>query len=150
DNMGNESALSNVAPATTLPAAVLYSDDMESGANGWAVEGLWHQSARRAYSPTRSWYYGDEATGTYDTGAANAGTLTSPVIDLRHATHPVLIYREWRSVQDMPLFDIASLQVSTKPKKWDTVSQSRFSTAIDPLNWQDFSRAFAGWNLTLD
>jgi subtilisin family serine protease len=147
DEMGNESGLSNVAVGTTGPAAVVFADDMEGGSNGWTASGLWHQSALRSNSPTTSWYYGDEATRTYDTGAATSGLLTSPVINLKNAVHPVLIYREWRQVEDGaadPFTDVARVQVGTGPNRWDTVSQSWFSTAVDPLNWQDRG-ALLGW-----
>ena len=150
DNMGNQSALSNVAAATTGPARTLFADNIENGANGWSATGLWHPSALRANSPAHAWYYGDEATRTYDTGAANAGTLTSPVLDLRNATHPVLIYRELRSVEDTPLGDYASLQIGTGPNQWATVTQSSFSTAIDPLNFQDLAADLLGWSASVD
>jgi hypothetical protein len=58
DDMGNESGPSNIASATTKPAAVLFSDTMENGVNGWTPSGLWHQSTLRAQSGTTSWYYG--------------------------------------------------------------------------------------------
>jgi hypothetical protein len=148
DEMGNESAPSDVASATTTPAATLFGDQMEGGTNGWTASGLWHQSALRSYSPTTSWYYGDETTRTYDTGAANAGALTSPVINLKRASHPVLIYREWRQVEDVGAVfgDTAVVQVGTGPNQWQTVSASQFSTAIDPTNWQ-YSAAALGWNI---
>src|SRR5207247_3365169 len=44
DNMGNESAPSNIATGTTTAATTLFSDTMENGANGWTSSGLWHQS----------------------------------------------------------------------------------------------------------
>ena len=75
DEMGNESDLSNVAAATVGPARAVFADDMEHGPNGWAATGLWHQSTLRSYSPATSWYYGQEATRTYDTGAVNAGCM---------------------------------------------------------------------------
>jgi hypothetical protein len=146
DNMGNESALSDVASATTAAAATLYTDNMENGANVWSSSGIWHQSTFRASSPTTSWYYGVEATRTYDTGAANSGQLTSPTINLVGAVHPVLIYREWRQVEDVPDIDVARVQVSTRPNKWDTVSLSEFSTAAVPADWQYRATAFLGWS----
>src|SRR5262249_48193177 len=145
DDMGNESVLSNVAAGTTAPAATLFSDQMENGPGGWTATGLWHQSVLRAYSPTTSWYYGIDATRIYRTGAANSGQLTSPAINLAGAAHPVLIYREWRQVEDVPGVDSAQVQVSTSPNKWDTLSQSEFSTAVVPIDWQYRATAFLGW-----
>src|SRR5205085_4194789 len=75
---------------------VYYTQSFEGGAGGFAVNnnvlgggssaGLWHLSSRRGseagHSPTSSFYYGSETSGTYDTGARNAGTIISPVITL--------------------------------------------------------------------
>src|SRR5262249_20975916 len=146
DNMGNESGLSNVPSKTTASAATVFSDAMENGSNGWTGSGLWHQSTLRASSAVTSWYYGDEATRTYDTGAANSGQLTSPAIYLAGAVHPVLIYREWRQAEDVPGLDSAQVQISTGPNKWDTVSQSEFSTAVVPVDWQYRATTFLGWS----
>ena len=82
DDGGNASELSNVVSATTQDAIVAFTDDMESGGPGWFADGLWHLSNRNAGSPTTAFYYGDEFSGTYDTGFANWGSLTSPAIDL--------------------------------------------------------------------
>ena len=64
---------------------LIWSDDMESGVGGWTSTGLWHRVAEPTCSPssrsgTYSWYYGQDSTCNYDTGAANAGTLTSETI----------------------------------------------------------------------
>lgn len=74
-------------PSDPLPPVkqVLFTDDMESGTGEWSVlpgTALWHRSRRRSASGSTSWYYGQEATGTYDTGAANFGALISPPITL--------------------------------------------------------------------
>jgi len=62
-----------------------YYDDMENGTSDWTASGLWHQvdsgNPYVAYhSPTHSWWYGQDATGNYDTGTANSGDLVSPLI----------------------------------------------------------------------
>ncbi|MGH8477727.1 MAG: hypothetical protein ACRER2_18505, partial [Methylococcales bacterium] len=59
-------------------------------ANGWTGDGLWHVSARRFTTGARSFYYGDETTGNYDTGATTFGSLVSPVLNLTATTNPVL------------------------------------------------------------
>jgi hypothetical protein len=64
-------------------------DDMESGINSWVTNGLWHQVEDgvspypESRSPTHSWWYGQDATGDYDNGVANNGSLTSPAIRIR-------------------------------------------------------------------
>ncbi len=64
---------------------IVYRDDGESGSSGWGGDGLWHQITDPACfpasrSPVTSWYYGQSGTCDYNTGAANAGVLSSPVI----------------------------------------------------------------------
>jgi extracellular elastinolytic metalloproteinase len=61
-------------------------DNFETGAVGWAATGLWHlvnnsTCASPGYSSaTRAFYYGQDSTCTYNTGATNTGTLTSPPV----------------------------------------------------------------------
>jgi hypothetical protein len=61
-------------------------EDFEGATGGWVATGLWHQTANSACaspgysSPVNAFYYGQDAGCTYDTGAANSGTLTSPGI----------------------------------------------------------------------
>ncbi len=45
-----------------------FTDDMESGTDLWTTGGinnLWHISTRRSFSPTHSWYCGNESAGQY-------------------------------------------------------------------------------------
>ncbi|NJN66863.1 MAG: hypothetical protein HC884_09165 [Chloroflexaceae bacterium] len=70
------------------PVVAPWTDTMENGTNGWSASGLWHQvqDGSHAYaiskSPTHSWWYGQDSTGNYQTGQANAGSLTSPAITI--------------------------------------------------------------------
>ncbi len=91
DEQWNTSGVSNVVTATTPAGTILWEEGAEDGAADWTAEGLWHVTARRASEGTQSFWYGDEVTGTYNTGAANAGALASPVIDLTSATGAVLV-----------------------------------------------------------
>lgn len=67
-------------------------DEFETGATGWTATGLWHLAnnstcASPGYSsPTRAFYYGNDSTCTFNTGATNTGTLTSPPISGIDAT----------------------------------------------------------------
>jgi extracellular elastinolytic metalloproteinase len=60
--------------------------DFEAGTTGWTATGLWHLANNSTCaspgfsSPTHAFYYGRDATCTYNTGAANTGDLTSPQI----------------------------------------------------------------------
>ena len=114
--MGASAALNSVGPnewpdtaisvfeAFDLPAScggsppvwgsAVHSESAEAG-SGWTADGLWHRTTRRAAAGGRSWWFGQEATGTYDTGGRAAGSLTSPTIDLSGQTGAVL---EWKQL----------------------------------------------------
>src|SRR5262249_11231648 len=102
DNAHNESALSNLAVGNTMPASFLLNDDMESGANNWTAPDLWHRSGYRGHDSATAWYFGQESTRTYFTGAQHSGdlTLASP-IDLTGVRQALLRFREWRQVLDL-------------------------------------------------
>jgi hypothetical protein len=83
---------------------------------------------------------------TYNNGVTNAGNLTSPAINLIDAVHPVLIYREWREVEDMPIgVDRSQVQISTNGFVWTTLQESDLTTAVVPVNWQERAAIF-GWS----
>lgn len=50
--------------------------------DAWGVSGLWHVSTANSSNGSSSMWYGQDATGDYDTGVANTGVLTSPLINL--------------------------------------------------------------------
>ena len=123
------------APATATPAAtptatptpagtVLFQDDMESGVGGWTATGLWHRSTRRSVSPAAAWYYGQEATGNYNTGDPNSGTLTLPAISLAGVTQAQLIFPEWSQVEPDPNYDRTIVQLSANGVDWAPAFES--------------------------
>ena len=75
-----------------MPVNPVFDDGAEDDAGGWTRTGLWHRTTRRAASGSYSWWFGDGATGTYDTGARALGSLTSPPIDLTGVSAAVV---EW-------------------------------------------------------
>jgi subtilisin family serine protease len=132
DNAGNESGLSNLAQGNTSPAKFLLNDDMESSSASWVATGLWHRSSLRAYDSATAWYYGQDSTGTYFTGAQHSGDLTaaSP-IDLTGVSHALLRYLEWRQVADFKApIDVARVQISRNGIDWTTVSEA-FEHSLD-------------------
>jgi subtilisin family serine protease/PKD repeat protein len=153
DNVGNGTLNSNLPVSeTTLTATVVFSDDMENSQNGWTVDGtggipnpsLWHQSQRRAASPTNSWYYGQESTGNYNTGMANQGSITSPDIDLSSLVGSELTFRHFLSTENLSPYDTGSVQISNDGGfNWATVS-ARISTADNWINESVDISAFDG------
>lgn len=90
----------NIDNSSTYPAylelitslrdsVVIFTDDMESGINGWTTEmydgapdDLWHQTELNCNSPTHSWWCGIEGGTNYATGYRINTAVISPVIDL--------------------------------------------------------------------
>ena len=65
-----------------LPVDPIFDDGAEDDTAGWTRTGLWHRTTRRAAGGSYSWWFGEETTADYDTGARTFGSLTSPAIDL--------------------------------------------------------------------
>lgn len=101
--------------------------DFEAGQDGYVVNnnirgtgnaaGLWHLTSNRAYdpghSPYTSFYYGNEFTDNYDTGAANAGTITSPSITIAASGETSLSFNYLLQTEgDSSAYDLAKIQVS--------------------------------------
>ena len=111
DEQNNGSEISNVIEVTSDEGTEIFSDSFEGGAGGWQATGLWHVSERRASDGSSAFWYGQEATGNYDTGAANSGELLSPPIDLSGATNPALAFDTFFDVEAGEAFDTMRIQV---------------------------------------
>jgi len=89
-------------------AASVYFDDFESE-DGWQAEGLWHRvcdspctAPDLGYaSPSCAYYYGQDASCNYSTGAANDGDLISPAISLAgiRSDAVTIRWKYWRSTE---------------------------------------------------
>ncbi|MEM7355954.1 MAG: Ig-like domain-containing protein, partial [Acidobacteriota bacterium] len=83
---GGQSATDTITVTVRDAAGVEGLDeDFESGAGGWTAEGLWHLVSSSGCSPgfnspVSAFYYGSDAGCSYDSGAANQGSLVSPRI----------------------------------------------------------------------
>lgn len=79
----DDSVTVNVDDGTT---GIGLSDDFEGSVSDWTATGLWHQVSNSSCaspgysSATSAFYYGQDSTCNYSTGAATTGTLTSPAI----------------------------------------------------------------------
>jgi len=111
DEQFNTSTLSNVVSVVTPAGQVVWDEGFEGDTSGWTATGMWHVTTRRASEGAQSFWYGQEATGNYDNGAANSGDLTSPVIDLSLVTGPVLVIDEYLDVEFDP-YDVAQVVIT--------------------------------------
>jgi subtilisin family serine protease len=82
-NMTSGTGSANRSVSLTVINRGTFFDDVENGTNGWTASSLWHivgaGGCSNSFSPTHSWYYGSDATCTYNTGGANSGDLISPL-----------------------------------------------------------------------
>ena len=126
-------AIRIVSSPPVPPPATYFSDNAESGENGWIATGFWHITTRRNNSPTHSWWYGNETTGTYQTGSArNFWDLTSPLINLTTATAPVLTFYNYWNTEAGTTWDAKKVSVSTdNGATWTTVLQ----ISANPYVW---------------
>ncbi|MBI2611648.1 S8 family serine peptidase [Candidatus Gottesmanbacteria bacterium] len=121
DNLGNTSSVSNVVFTTTSGVASIINDTVEDNTYTWTVTGnnglggsaLWHKSTRRSQSPTKSWYYGQESSGNYDTGYRNYGYLTSQPLNLSNVNNPELVFSYFLSKESSTYYDRANVEIST-------------------------------------
>jgi hypothetical protein len=111
DDAGNQGAISNVLAVSPAPSQVVFADGAEQGLGSWQATGLWHVTTTRAATGTASFWYGSETTGNYNTGAANSGTLTSPIIDLAGVEQPALVLSQFLHIEDHASYDLLTISV---------------------------------------
>ena len=143
---GNETITAHfVEGAPTPPPTGAFTDDVEGGPDGWIDEPLWHITSTKSHSPSHSWWFGDEATGTYASGDVHPtalrtrndtasspkaaagrvrGELTSPPISVEGwGDSGVLSFWHWRHVEYYPdgAYDRTYVQVRFLDEVWETV-----------------------------
>jgi hypothetical protein len=112
----------------------LFSDNMESGTNGWTVGGstdnstndggYWHLSQRWSDTTTNtSWYYGIESAGNVGTNDFSNGYIITPSIDLSGVTNATLSFKhlprgesDWWIDDDQVYVDVSTDDFAT----WNT------------------------------
>lgn len=104
--------------SSNISTEVIYLFDVESEPEGWTVSGMWHVTGKRYSSPDHSFWYGNEANGTYDSGNANSGELISPLINLDNNSEPVLYFNNWYQTSSNGFFDKKIIQISLNNGSW--------------------------------
>lgn len=125
---------SSVAPPPPT-STTAFSDDIENGTTKWeSASGLWHIPATgTAYSKphagTKSWWYGQEATGNYSTGAANKGELVSTPLVV--PTGGKLTFWSWEQTEGGTYYDKCLVYISTNNgATWTQVFQSTDNSSL--------------------
>jgi len=114
-----------------------YADSVEAGTNDWTATGLWHQvddasnSYGESHSWSHSWWYGQDATGNYDTGGSNAGDLTSPPIYIPSTGHYLRFWYRYETETMANDWDVRSVQIAVDGGQFSEVLQ----LWDDPMNF---------------
>jgi hypothetical protein len=84
----------------------------------WTANGLWHQvpdaacpAGKPDYNGT-AWYYGQDSTLTYDTGAPNTGDLITQVY-YNLAPNSTLTFSSWEQTENSTYYDARNVYIST-------------------------------------
>jgi hypothetical protein len=116
-----------------------YFDDVENGLNDWSATGLWHQVDEytspypESHSWSHSWWYGQDATGNYDTGSTNSGDLTSPPVYIPASGYYLRFWYWYQTETFSTFWDQRWVQISVDGGPFNNVQQ----LYSDPMNeWQ--------------
>jgi len=121
---GNPSAIYDGDPKQVFD----FYDDMEGDVSHWTTTGLWHLTETDYHSPTHSFWYGQESTGNYDTGAPNSGELKTDRLPQLPSALLELYY--WREVEYVKGdFDQTIIYDSVDGSTWN---QLWFKSSEDP------------------
>ncbi|MFH0909563.1 MAG: hypothetical protein V1929_12455 [bacterium] len=119
--------------------AVLFSDDVEGGTNGWVCSAqgvstalLWHIVEHDTQTHAHAWWYGQDATGSYRDGTnAIDCTLTSPGIALSGVPARLALVERYDTESRI---DDCHIQLSTNGGgAWFTASEHRCG---DSCGWR--------------
>lgn len=142
--------------AGTATSNVIFSANFEDGLDGFTIDntignangnsnGLWHLSIGQAtnsnHSAYHSLYYGQGETltggGNYETGNANEGVVTSPVIDLTGQTTPVTLSFNYFLDSEYYWYgdDYAWVEISQNGGPFTSLTYYLYAT----YGWQPFS-----------
>lgn len=157
------------APVGELGPTTVLEADFEGGLPvGWSATGLWHPTSACAINPVcdgASWaYFGDDGSCTYDTGTAESGLLTAPMIDLTGVPQGRAVTLTFCSNLESEAdanYDFARVLVNgavvadvADGAAWETVSVdlSPYAGQVIELAWSfdtvdDMFNEFRGWQL---
>ncbi|MFX1489015.1 MAG: pre-peptidase C-terminal domain-containing protein [Promethearchaeota archaeon] len=129
-------------------SAVAFSDDFESGLSQWqSITGLWNLTDTGSswpdpsHSPTHSMWFGNETTGTYETGSREYGEMVSVPFSLVGYTIASLDFYHWREGEGGG-WDVSYIDISTDGTNWDNI-YANFDDYIAP--WEHILLDISGY-----
>ncbi|MFX1568621.1 MAG: CARDB domain-containing protein [Promethearchaeota archaeon] len=132
--MGEYYIINNFFSTISTVRLKIFSDDFESGLSNWeSITGLWHLTDDSSswtdpyHSPTHSMWFGDESTGTYNTGDLEMGDFISIPIDLHGYLNAKLEFYHWRESEADIDWDKSIVYISVDGTNWDLLYQNDVS-----------------------
>lgn len=104
---------------TPVASAAVQTATFETDLDGYTVSAAnsgvgWQVDTKQAKSGTKSLYYGNPTTGSYDSGAANSGTATSPAISLPAGQKAELTFWLYMDTEASAGFDTLTVKAGTQ------------------------------------
>ncbi|MFX1393724.1 MAG: S8 family serine peptidase [Promethearchaeota archaeon] len=135
---------------TLLSAIIYFQEDFEGGLSKWVdINGLWHLTdtgsswPNPCHSPTHSMWFGDEISGTFETGFREFGNITSIPIDLSGATQAYLEFYHWKEVEEFDIYDFSYVYISIDGSIWHEIYHNNINLEPWDLESIDIS-AYCG------
>jgi hypothetical protein len=125
----------NYAAVDTFPLVIGnigFYDTVEDTAvtNQYTVEGQWHRTQRRSYSPSYSWWNGNEATGVYSNNVD--ASIVTPLITL--ATNSEFECWNWYDLESG--YDYGYIELSTDGgSSWEQLISFNGASGV----WEQYS-----------
>jgi len=138
----------------TVNSLVAFTDDLENGMAKWSsVSGLWHvvSSASpypNSHSTSHSWWYGQDATGNYNTGGTNSGEIVSTSFMVPSSGK--LVFWSWEQTESSGTsYDTRKVYITiNNGSTWTQIFQSTDNSAAWHAVQVDLA-AYAGANAKL-
>ncbi len=124
----------------------LFYDSLESGTGNWSSNGFWHLVTRNSHSPAHSFWYGQDASGDYDNGATNSGsvTMSAPFSLSSSLSVAHLAFWSWESTECYGpcSWDTRKVFLSTNGTIW---TQVWMSNSLQFENWYRVQIDLSPW-----
>ncbi|MFX0134922.1 MAG: S8 family serine peptidase [Candidatus Hodarchaeota archaeon] len=121
-----------------------FQEDFEGDLSNWVdINGLWHLTDTGSswpdpcHSLTHSMWFGDEVSGTYNTGSSELGNITSIPFDLSSASEAYLEFYHWKEVEQSSAYDVSYVYISTDGFTWDEIYFSYMN--VEPWNLESIN-----------
>lgn len=111
--------------ASPSPAVITapWSDNVESGANGWVATGLWNRTTALCTSASTSWLFGETVSSVKQYSSSTSGTLTSPPINIPAAGYYLRFLYRYNTEGLSYQWDQRAVQISADGSPFVNVAQ---------------------------